>query len=94
MGTQWLGMGRDLMKIKVFRESIERSSIILEKYDIDLCKLILSSSLNDLDKLVNTFVINAAIQVALVDCLKNLGVEPDGMIGHSIGELGMFFETE
>jgi fatty acid synthase, animal type len=77
MGTQWLGMGKDT----------------LEKCDIELCKLILSPSSNDLDKLLNIFVMNVAIQIALIDCLQNLGIEPDGIVGHSIGELGMSTES-
>jgi fatty acid synthase len=88
MGTQWFGMGRDLMRLKLFHQSIERSSIVLKKYNIDLFKLILSSTPSDLDKPINSFVSIAAIQVALVDCLKSMGVEPDGIVGHSVGELG------
>jgi fatty acid synthase len=88
MGTQWSGMGRDLMGVKLFRQSIERSSIVLKKYNIDLFKLILSSTPSDLDKPIHSFVTIAAIQIALVDCLKNMGVEPDGIVGHSVGELG------
>lgn len=26
--------------------------------------------------------------MALVDLLKSIGIEPDGIIGHSVGELG------
>jgi fatty acid synthase len=88
MGTQWSGMGRDLMGLKLFRQSIERSSIVLKKYDVDLFKLILSSTPSDLEKPINSFVSIAAIQIALVDCLKAMGVEPDGIVGHSVGELG------
>jgi fatty acid synthase len=81
-------MGRDLMGLKLFRQSIERSSIVLKKYDVDLFKLILSSTPSDLEKPINSFVSIAAIQIALVDCLKAMGVEPDGIVGHSVGELG------
>ncbi|CAF3963829.1 unnamed protein product [Rotaria sp. Silwood2] len=88
MGTQWSGMGRDLMELKLFRQSIERSSIILKNYNIDLFQLILSSTPRDLDYPINSFVSIAAIQIALVDCLKSMGVEPDGIVGHSVGELG------
>ena len=88
MGTQWSGMGRDLMKLKLFRQSIEQSAIVLKQYDIDLFQLILSSTPDDLDKPIHSFVGIAAIQIALVDCLKAMGVEPDGIIGHSVGELG------
>ncbi len=28
------------------------------------------------------------LQVALVDVLRSLGIEPDGIVGHSVGELG------
>lgn len=28
------------------------------------------------------------MQVALVDLLKSVGIEPDGVVGHSVGELG------
>jgi fatty acid synthase len=92
MGTQWPGMGRSLMQIERFRQSIERSSIVLEKYGINLCELILSSSLVDRDTTLNIIVMIVAIQTALVDCLNSLGVKPDGIIGHSIGELGMICE--
>ena len=27
-------------------------------------------------------------QIALVDVLRTLGIEPDGILGHSVGELG------
>lgn len=88
MGTQWSGMGRDLMQLEPFNQSIQRSSAILQKYDIDLVQLILSSKPEDLDKPINSFVSIAAIQVALVDSLKAMGIEPDGIVGHSVGELG------
>jgi fatty acid synthase len=28
------------------------------------------------------------LQVALVDVLRSLGIEPQGVVGHSVGELG------
>ena len=31
---------------------------------------------------------HVSFQVALVDCLKAVGLEPDGIVGHSVGELG------
>jgi fatty acid synthase, animal type len=88
MGTQWSGMGRDLMEMKLFRQSIERSALVLNPYQIDLFQLILASMPSDLDQPINSFVTIAAIQVALVDCLKTMGIEPDGIVGHSVGELG------
>lgn len=40
------------------------------------------------ENVLNSFVSIAAVQVALVDVLKTVGVEPDGIVGHSVGELG------
>jgi fatty acid synthase len=37
---------------------------------------------------LNSFVSIAAVQVALVDTLKSVNLTPDGIIGHSVGELG------
>jgi len=88
MGSQWPGMGRDLMELKLFHESIERSAQILKPYEVDLFRLIFSSPQSDLEKPINSFVTLVAIQVALVDCLKAMGIEPDGIVGHSVGELG------
>lgn len=93
MGTQWSGMGHDLMELKSFRQSIERTADILKSYNIDLFKLILSSTPRDLEYPINSFVTIAAIQIALVDCLKAMGVEPDGIVGHSVGELGRYISS-
>ena len=88
MGSQWSGMGRDLMQLKLFRESIERSAEILKPYKVDLFQLIWSSKPSDLEKPMHSFVTLVAIQVALLDCLKAMNIEPDGIVGHSVGELG------
>ena len=39
----------------------------------------------DKSKLVSAYPIQ---QIALCDILEALGIKPDGMIGHSLGELG------
>jgi fatty acid synthase len=36
---------------------------------------------------LNALVSNASIQIDLVDCLRQAGISPDGIIGHSVGEL-------
>ncbi len=33
-------------------------------------------------------IIYVMLQVALVDVLKSMNIEPDGIVGHSVGELG------
>jgi fatty acid synthase len=88
MGSQWPGMGRELMRIPVFAESIERSHKTLEQFGLDLKGLLTSDDEKTFEFILNSFVTIAACQIALVDTLRYLGVEPDGIIGHSVGELG------
>lgn len=87
MGSQWTEMGSSLMKIPRFRESIENSARIMTPYGLDLID-ILTSPRNAFDLILHSFVGIAAIQIALVDVLRMLGIEPDYVIGHSVGELG------
>jgi len=37
---------------------------------------------------VQNFVFLCICQIALVDVLRTLGIEPDGILGHSAGEVG------
>ena len=63
MGCQWPQMGRDLMTLDCFRESIMRSDALLKPYGIDLCDLITDSKDDTFNDIVNSFVGNVAIQV-------------------------------
>ncbi|GFT94667.1 fatty acid synthase [Trichonephila clavipes] len=89
MGCQWPGMGLDHMKIDVFAESMHRSAEILKPFGIDLFGLLKGGIKDNHDnrKITVSFVTICAIQIALVDLLKHLDVTPDGMVGHSTGEL-------
>ncbi|RNA09364.1 fatty acid synthase [Brachionus plicatilis] len=88
MGTQWTGMGRDLMQIETFRQSIQKSALILKPFELDLVQIINHADSDTFKRTLNSFVAIASIQIALVDCLNQLEVRPDGILGHSVGELG------
>ncbi|CAL1537406.1 unnamed protein product [Lymnaea stagnalis] len=88
MGTQWHGMGRKMMELDIFRESIQRSTQILSRYDINLYDLIMNGDESTFEKTIPSFIGIASIQVALVDLLLALDIRPDGIVGHSVGELG------
>lgn len=88
MGAQWVGMGRDLMKLDLFHKSIMKSNEILKPYGIDMYDLLMNSDETTFDDILNSFVSIACIQVALTNVLRHLGIEPDGIVGHSVGELG------
>ncbi|XP_014471165.1 PREDICTED: fatty acid synthase-like [Dinoponera quadriceps] len=87
MGTQWPGMGRALLGIETFQRSLRRCADALKPYGIDLMNIIGIDG-GTAENVMETFVAIAAIQVALVDVMTLIGVQPDGIVGHSVGELG------
>ncbi|XP_039303879.1 fatty acid synthase [Solenopsis invicta] len=87
MGTQWAGMGHQLFGIETFQCSLRRCANALTPHGIDLMNIIMNSTDEMFEDVMNSFVTIAAIQVALVDILTLIGISPDGIVGHSIGEL-------
>ncbi|XP_065204299.1 fatty acid synthase-like isoform X2 [Planococcus citri] len=88
MGSQWTTMGQSLMKIPIFAESIRKSHHILKSKGVDLMKIVTENDPLMFKNILNSFVGIAAIQIALIDVLSALDVKADGIIGHSVGELG------
>ncbi|XP_055905959.1 fatty acid synthase-like [Eupeodes corollae] len=87
MGSQWNKMGADLMAIPMFRQSIQRCYNALKPAGVDLFKILTEDDPHMFDNILHSFVGIAATQIALVDILKSFGMEPDYIIGHSVGEL-------
>lgn len=88
MGSQWPAMGASLMVIPIFKESVNNSHRFLQPFGIDIFRILTDPDESDFDNILNSFVGIAAIQIALVDVLWSLNIQPDYMIGHSAGELG------
>ncbi|CAG4933551.1 unnamed protein product [Colias eurytheme] len=88
MGSQWPGMGKQLMRIPVFAAAIERCQKVLEPKGVDIIHIITSPDKNIFDNILHSFVGIAAVQIGLTDVLTELGIVPDKIIGHSVGELG------
>ena len=63
MGAQWPNMGRDLMTLDCFRESIMRSDALLKPYGVQLCDLLTNSKDDTFSNIVNSIVGIAAVQV-------------------------------
>uniref|UniRef100_A0A672MZN3 Fatty acid synthase n=2 Tax=Sinocyclocheilus grahami TaxID=75366 RepID=A0A672MZN3_SINGR len=87
MGTQWAGMGRSLMQLPEFRESIQRSDVALKDTGLCVSRLLMDADESTFEDTVHAFVGLAAIQVAQIDMLQKMGLQPDGIVGHSVGEL-------
>jgi acyl transferase domain-containing protein/acyl carrier protein len=89
-GSQWLGMGRALMKREpLFAEAIERcSGAISECVGWSLAAELEAppekSRLDDIDVVQPAMF---AIQVALGELWRSWGIKPDAVVGHSMGEV-------
>ncbi|KAG7203842.1 hypothetical protein KM043_017898 [Ampulex compressa] len=88
MGSQWPGMGEALMKFPVYARTIEKCHCALKPYGIDLYHILTAKDKKMFDNILNSFLGIAAVQIALIDLLTYVGIVPDNVIGHSVGELG------
>jgi myxalamid-type polyketide synthase MxaD len=90
-GSQWFGMGRTLLHDEpIFREVIERCELALRPHtDWSLIAELAAtdateSRLNDVDVIQPALF---AVQVALAALWRSWGIEPDAVVGHSMGEV-------
>ncbi|CAG9854644.1 unnamed protein product [Phyllotreta striolata] len=88
MGSQWNKMGKDLLNIPVFRKTIERCAVALKPYNVDLLKILTDDNPATFDDITNCFCAISSVEIALTDVLRELGIVPDGIAGHSLGEVG------
>lgn len=66
MGSQWTGMGKELMQIPVFKSSIEKCDKVLRPKGIDIVYVLTSADETIYDSILNCFVGITAIQVNIV----------------------------
>ncbi|MET9364463.1 acyltransferase domain-containing protein [Streptomyces sp. NPDC006632] len=86
-GSQWVGMGRQLLAgMPVFRRSMMRSDRRMrELVGFSLVEQLLAPDgrIDDMDVFQPLLF---SLQVALADAWRSLGVEPDVVVGQSVGE--------
>ncbi|XP_054923034.2 fatty acid synthase-like [Dermacentor andersoni] len=85
-GCQWRGMARQMMQFDVFAHSLNKSHQVLTQFSIDLIAEATRED-NYCGAMSSVFACITAIQVALVDVLLAMGLRPDGILGHSLGEI-------
>jgi acyl transferase domain-containing protein/NAD(P)-dependent dehydrogenase (short-subunit alcohol dehydrogenase family) len=88
-GSQWPAMGHDLLAFQPFRAALARvSEILAPQLGWSPLSAIsagtLAARLEHVDDIQPAIY---AIQVALADTWRSLGVSPDAVVGHSMGEV-------
>ncbi len=89
-GPQWWGMGRELLeKEPLFKHHVEKIAKLLSKHaDWSLIEELTKDEENS--RISDTNISQPsifAIQIALYEMWKDMGIEPKAVIGHSIGEV-------
>jgi fatty acid synthase len=87
LGGQWTAMAKALMPLKVFSNKVEECHQILIEFGVDLKYLLLSEDVTAISTMTAKFCATTAIEIALFEVLKSLDITPDGIIGHSFGEI-------
>ncbi|MBI1357399.1 MAG: SDR family NAD(P)-dependent oxidoreductase [Acidobacteria bacterium] len=89
-GSQWIGMGRGLLAQEpVFRQAIEECDAVLRRFvDWSLLDVLAeperAARLDDIDVIQPALF---AVQTALTALWRSWGVEPQAVVGHSMGEV-------
>ncbi|KAJ3499268.1 hypothetical protein NLG97_g480 [Lecanicillium saksenae] len=96
-GSQWARMGLDLRSFPVFWNSLNSASWYLKTVLSAQFDLIEELSKNAAESLLSSTHISqpatTAIQIAILDLMRSLGVEPDFVVGHSSGEISAAFAS-
>ncbi len=89
-GPQWWGMGRELLETApVFCHTIEACDTVIRRLGdwSLLAELTADEAHSRLDETAIAQPAIFALQVALAALWKSWGIEPEGVVGHSVGEI-------
>ncbi|MFH9575288.1 type I polyketide synthase [Streptomyces sp. NPDC017454] len=86
-GTQWAGMGRELLDASpVFAARIRECAAALAPFiDFDPIEVLRSGAALERVEVIQP--VSWAVMVSLAELWRSLGVEPDAVVGHSQGEI-------
>lgn len=85
-GSQYRGMGQALYNQEpVFREAIDQCQQHLKSHEVDLLDLLYGET-GDLNQTAHTQPALFALEYALAKQWQAWGVQPDALLGHSVGE--------
>lgn len=88
-GSQWLGMGKNLLKEPVFRKAVQEVDAVFQKYANYSLEDELAGK-NGPDRFEYTEIAQPALfamQVGITELLRDHGIKPAAVTGHSVGEV-------
>ncbi|CAI6344354.1 unnamed protein product [Macrosiphum euphorbiae] len=88
IGSQWPGMASDLMDIPCFADSVKRCDKYIRPLGYDIFDILTNPDPEILKENLNISLAITTMHIAFVDLLAKLGIHPDFMFGHSLGENG------
>ena len=84
-GAQWKEMGRDLLHVPLFRQAVAALDHIIEpEMGFSAIQALQDGDFDVSDKIQ---VLTYAMQIGLSTILREKGVNPQAVIGHSVGEI-------
>jgi phthiocerol/phenolphthiocerol synthesis type-I polyketide synthase B len=92
-GAQWIGMARELIaRESVFKAALERCQQAAKPFiDWSILEQLAADPGSDVFRLDQIDVIQpvlVAVAIAYAELLDSLGIRPDAVVGHSMGEVG------
>ncbi|MEV7044742.1 SDR family NAD(P)-dependent oxidoreductase [Amycolatopsis sp. NPDC051061] len=89
MGPQWWGMGRELLEQEPrFAEFVAACDEVLARYDVSMAAELRRAE--DVSRLTETLYAqlgNFVVQAGVTKLLRDRGIEPAAIVGHSVGEV-------
>jgi len=86
-GGQWFGMAQELMADAVFRDALARCDHAIHKYTgWSVTERLLNDEAGQIQEIEVVQPCLLAIMVALAALWRSWGIEPDAVVGHSMGE--------
>ncbi|KAE8371763.1 beta-ketoacyl synthase [Aspergillus bertholletiae] len=87
-GSQYIGMGEDLLNFSTFRSDIERFDGIAQALGFPSFLPLIESENKDISELppLAVQVGTVCIQIAMARLWRSWGIEPCAVVGHSLGE--------
>ncbi|KAH6866263.1 acyl transferase domain-containing protein [Thelonectria olida] len=84
-GAQWPDMGKELLHDAVFFQAVAAlDKIVIQEVGYSAIELLTTGNFENSDEIQ---VLTYVVQVGLTQVLKARGIEPQAVIGHSVGEI-------